>query len=56
MSANTINLITNQFSVGNKLQNLAFYTMLILMLWIIVIQIKAKQNKAAKHKTVKTSK
>ena len=56
MSANTINLIANQFSVGNKLQNLSFYTMLILMLWIIIIQIKAKQNKAAKHKTVKTSK
>jgi len=56
MSANAINLITDQLSVGNKLQNLAFYTMLVLMLWIIIAQIKAKQNKAAKHKTVKTSK
>jgi hypothetical protein len=56
MPANDVNFITDQFSVGNKLQNFAFYTMLILMLWVVIVQLRIKVHKSIKHKTTKHSK
>ncbi|SIQ69003.1 hypothetical protein SAMN05421821_103183 [Mucilaginibacter lappiensis] len=43
--AQALHFIDHSFSVGNKLQNIAFYAILLLMIWVIIVQLKTKQRK-----------
>ncbi|NOW97244.1 hypothetical protein FHW89_003925 [Mucilaginibacter sp. SG564] len=48
MLAKALHSIDCAFSVGNKLQNIAFYSIVLLMIWIIVVQLKTRQRKPYK--------
>ena len=48
MLAKALNSIDCTFSVGSKLQNIAFYTIVLFMLWIVIIQLKTRQRKPSK--------
>ncbi|WP_259071141.1 hypothetical protein HDF24_23865 [Mucilaginibacter sp. X4EP1] len=39
-----INLLANQLSAGNFSQNIGFYTLLVLLAWIWVVQLKHKAS------------
>ncbi len=45
MLAKALHFIDCSFSVGSKLQNIAFYTILLFMIWVIIVQLKTKQRK-----------
>jgi hypothetical protein len=55
MLSTALRFITDQLSVGNKLQNIAFYSTLTLMLWVVIVQLKIKQHKLAKRKNTKNT-
>ncbi len=46
MLAKALHFIDHSLSVGNRLQNIAFYAILLLMIWVIIIQLKIKQRKS----------
>ena len=37
-----IRIILNQLSAGNALQNVGFYTLMILLIWIVSVQFRYK--------------
>jgi hypothetical protein len=45
MLSQFVHFISGELSTGNFLQNLGFYTLLILLAWIIVVQFRQKAGR-----------
>lgn len=49
MLVKALHFISDYFSVGNMLQNIAFYSLLLLMIWVIIVQLKMRPYKVSKR-------
>jgi len=45
MLSQFIRFISGELSTGNVLQNIGFYTLLILLAWVIIVQFKQKAER-----------
>lgn len=52
MQSNFLQYVINEFSVGNWAQNLAFYTFLSLISWVVTIQLKTSSRTSRKKQPV----
>ncbi|MFC0512707.1 hypothetical protein ACFFGT_00790 [Mucilaginibacter angelicae] len=48
-----LKLIIDEFSVGNWVQNLAFYSFLFLLSWTVILQIKSTSKISLKRRALK---
>jgi hypothetical protein len=51
MEKDALQYVINELSVGNWAQNLAFYTLLSLLGWVISVQIKTSSRASRKRQT-----
>ncbi|WP_162996479.1 hypothetical protein [Mucilaginibacter celer] len=50
MQNNILQYVANEFSVGNWAQNTAFYTLILLLSWVLVVQMKTSARLSTKKK------
>lgn len=53
MALNVINFVTQRLSVGNALQNILFYAMLLFLFCLIIAQLQTKRISSKQRSVIK---
>ncbi|PWK79999.1 hypothetical protein LX99_00460 [Mucilaginibacter oryzae] len=53
MQNSIVQYIVNNLSVGNWAQNLAFYTFIVLLSWVLIVQVKTARLRVKRKRTTK---